>query len=368
MANSSQIRVLIRQKPDRDNLLLYYVDPLTKREKSRSAGTADFGEAERAAERWAKELEDYQGDDNAGWEYFRQRFRDEHCAFLAAKTKESYATALNRFEEYASPSSVKRINTHQLSQFAAELLKQKHPATTVRNYLGHIRAALKWAERVGMIQKAPHANMPRVTKQRHMRGRPLTPREFAKMLRASRQLYPHTHGQWRRFLKLLWLSGLRLGEAYVLAWDAPPLCVQMQAKPYPLILIDAEGQKSRQDQAAPMAPDLVAWLSRTKEKDRRGFVADVRTTTGTRFKVSKLGVRISEIGEKAGVLVQSDPEKYATAHDIRRSFATRWAAKVRPITLQRMMRHSDLSTTLKHYVGLTAADVGSELWNGKHGD
>lgn len=344
--------------------MLYYVDPVTRKERSRTAGTGDMREAERAAQRWQIELEEWQGPDGTGWEYFRERFEAEHCAFLAAKTQESYTTALNRFEDFARPSTLKRVTTHVLSQFAAELLKQKHPLSTVRNYVGHLKASLKWAERVELIQKAPHVNMPRVAKQRHMRGRPLTPREFAKMLRACRQLYPDGHHQWRRFLKLLWLSGLRIGEAYSLAWDAGPLHVHLDTKPYPLILIDSEGQKSRQDQAVPMAPDLVAWLNRTPPKERIGRVADVRTTTGTRFSTKKLGVRISEIGEHVGVIVQSDPEKHASAHDIRKSFATRWAAKVRPITLQRMMRHSDLSTTLKYYVGLSAADVGAELWHG----
>ena len=33
-----------------------------------------------------------------------------------------------------------------------------------------------------------------------------------------------------------------------------------------------------------------------------------------------------------------------------------------PPTLQRLMRHSDLSTTMKYYVSATAADVADELW------
>jgi hypothetical protein len=33
-----------------------------------------------------------------------------------------------------------------------------------------------------------------------------------------------------------------------------------------------------------------------------------------------------------------------------------------PMTLQKLMRHAELSTTLKYYVGLTATDAGREIW------
>ncbi len=43
-------------------------------------------------------------------------------------------------------------------------------------------------------------------------------------------------------------------------------------------------------------------------------------------------------------------EKYASAHDLRRSFGTRWASRVKPTTLQLLMRHESIETTLKYYV------------------
>jgi hypothetical protein len=54
--------------------------------------------------------------------------------------------------------------------------------------------------------------------------------------------------------------------------------------------------------------------------------------------------------------------KAAIARDLRRSFAARWAVRVRPPVLQALMRHSILETTLRHYVGLDANDIGDELW------
>lgn len=75
---------------------------------------------------------------------------------------------------------------------------------------------------------------------------------------------------------------------------------------------------------------------------------------------------ISGIGKKAGIVVSTNPKthtvKYASAHDLRRSFATRWASRVKPPTLMLLMRHEVIETTLKYYVAQDADDVASELW------
>lgn len=54
--------------------------------------------------------------------------------------------------------------------------------------------------------------------------------------------------------------------------------------------------------------------------------------------------------------------KCASAHDLRRSFATRWASKGRPATLQLLMRHRSIETTLRFYVAMDSDEVADELW------
>ena len=55
-------------------------------------------------------------------------------------------------------------------------------------------------------------------------------------------------------------------------------------------------------------------------------------------------------------------KKFATAHDLRRSFGTRWAKRVMPAVLQRLMRHAEIATTMKYYVTMDADSVADELW------
>jgi len=69
-----------------------------------------------------------------------------------------------------------------------------------------------------------------------------------------------------------------------------------------------------------------------------------------------------DIGKKAGVVVNKAEGKFASAHDLRRSFGTRWASRVKPATLQLLMRHKSIETTLKYYVDQDGDDVADELW------
>ena len=104
---------------------------------------------------------------------------------------------------------------------------------------------------------------------------------------------------------------------------------------------------------------------RTSEADRVGPVfvlTEVRTEK--RMAPNRVGRVVSAIGEAAGVVVNKAEGKFASAHDLRRGFGTRWAGRVKPATLKRLMRHADINTTMRYYVHQDAADVADELWAG----
>lgn len=344
------IRVLIRQKGTGRDLLLYFVDPFTGREVSRTAGTRDKGEAERAAQRWEAELIEYRGAENDGWELFRDRFRNEHLSALSLKSQASFNTALNHYWRLMRPATVSEIDAAAVSSFQSKLIAEKRPLTSVCNYLTHLRTALNFAAHVGIVARAPRVKLPKQGKRSFMRGRPITEAEYKRMLKACRD------PDLRRLLELLWLSGLRLSEALRLSWDSPPILVNLDAKPYPVILYYLEGHKARRDDVVPMTPDLAAWLAKTPPKARRGLVAPVGLETQPRVSEA-----ISEIGGAAKVIVNDDG-KAASAHDFRRAFGTRWAQKVMPAVLRTLMRHADVATSLKFYVGISVSDAGAALW------
>jgi len=357
------IRVQVRQKPGRA-LQLYYVDPLTGLDRTRSSNTHDWKEAERAAAKWEEEVAAGHAQANATWDQFRERFEDEHLPGLAPATRAAYGTALNAFEKWVGKArTMNGITVSVLSKFQAALLAADYPATSVACYLRHLKSALNWGQRTGLLTRAPSIKPPKTGTRKLWRSRHITEAEFQLLLNTAAAEYPENAEEWQRFLWLLWLSGLRLSEAHRLSWDTPPWHVDMDSGPYPKIIIFAEAQKSREDEVLPIPPDFAEWLAKTPKDQRRGPVAAIRDTRSRRKQLlgsKHLGNEISRFGKLAGI--KTAKGKFATAHDLRRSFGHRWALKVRPVTLQRMMRHKSITTTQKYYVTITAEDVAADLY------
>ncbi len=85
-----------------------------------------------------------------------------------------------------------------------------------------------------------------------------------------------------------------------------------------------------------------------------------------RASLNTLTRRICRTGEAANVVVskqETKGPKYASAHDLRRSFGFRWAGKCRrPSALQALMRHSSIVTTMTYYATDDAQALADELW------
>ena len=73
----------------------------------------------------------------------------------------------------------------------------------------------------------------------------------------------------------------------------------------------------------------------------------------------------SRIGAEAGVVVSDAgrKKKFASFHDLRRTFGDRWAKKVTAESLMKLMRHQSLHTTFRYYVGQEAETIADEIWN-----
>jgi integrase len=79
---------------------------------------------------------------------------------------------------------------------------------------------------------------------------------------------------------------------------------------------------------------------------------------------------VSAIGKAAGVVVAekiaaeggNPKRKFASAHDLRRSFGSRWSRRVMPTILRELMRHTSIETTMKFYVGQNAEATADALW------
>ena len=361
------VRVHLIREKDRQNLTMRYRDPVTGKHVKKSSGTSNQKEALKLAAQWEAAINEsrYRAPLKTTWDQFRDRYEVEHLARLAAGTQDRAKRALDLFEQYMHPRLLRDVTASRISQFQATLRDdRKIEETTIAAHLRHLKAALRWAEGIGIMAKAPKIAMPkRVKGGKLMKGRPITTEEFERMLSKVPEARPKDAGAWKRFLTGLWLSGLRLRESLLLSWDEDAdFAVDLSGR-HPRFRIAGKAQKSGQAQLLPMTPDFAEWLLDTPEEDRQGLVFSLSDDrTGRPLGARAVGDTISRIGEKAQVLVDKAKRKYASAHDLRRGFGTRWAKRVMPATLQLLMRHADIATTTGFYVGISADEVASDLW------
>jgi integrase len=161
----------------------------------------------------------------------------------------------------------------------------------------------------------------------------------------------------------MWLSGLRLEESLVLSWDDDSLISLDLSGKRPRLRIYAEAEKGHRNRLLPMTPDFAEFLLAMPESERQGKVFKVDGIyTGRPMTPKRVSRVVSAIGKKAKVVVNKGDEKYASAHDFRRAFGTRWARKVMPMVLQKLMRHDSIETTMRYYVDLDADEMAEELW------
>jgi integrase len=119
-----------------------------------------------------------------------------------------------------------------------------------------------------------------------------------------------------------------------------------------------------------MAPEFALFLLKTPESARTGAVFKVPGLRGQTAELRSkwVGRVLSKIGKAAAVRVHVDPKdpervKYASAHDLRRAFGERWAARIMPAQLWELMRHESIETTLRYYVGTNAERTADACWN-----
>jgi len=212
-----------------------------------------------------------------------------------------------------------------------------------------------------------------------MKGRPITGEEFDRMLaKVSAVVGDKTAESWRHYLRGLWWSGLRLAESLELTWDRDDkLCIDLSGK-RPMLRIPAELEKGNQDRLLPVAPEFAEFPLGTPETDRTGWVFNPtpqRPERSQRLAEETICRTIGEIGKRAGVKVSSkrdandlESAKFASAHDLRRSFGARWSSRVMPQVLMELMRHENIETTLKYCVGRNAQSTADVLWEAVAGN
>lgn len=364
------VKVRVVEFGDRPHFQLQWTCPTTGKKKTKSSGIERTGKkkARADAEREAGDLErkleagESAHPERVLWGTFRDRYEREVSANLAHATFRKCCTAFDILERIIAPKYAADVTSQAISRFLSEAQTKDRGAVTVGIYGRLLRAAFNWGKQVGLIQHAPKFRLPGQQRGDSMaKARAICGEEHDRIkLAIAKTIRPEHLPAWERFLDGLWWSGLRLGEALALSWDsAADVTAIIVPGKRPVVRFRAAGQKARRDELWPCPPEFAAMLEAVPEDQRTGRIFQLHKPRLSPLHVCEL---ISKIGTDAGVLVNEETGKHATAHDYRRAFGTRWAKRVMPVTLKRLMRHADISTTLKYYVSLDAEKIADELW------
>jgi integrase len=355
--------------------VLRWTDPETGQRRVKLVSADNRKEAAKAAGVLEKELREgkHATGPRMAWMDFTWRYVDQVLPGLAPKTGAMVGTVLKHVEEIIKPKRLADVTAARLTGFVAELRSRGRAEATIKSYLAHLASILNWAVEQELMPVLP--KMPKIQRapkgSRVMKGRPIALEEFERMLgKVAAVVGEDAAASWKRLLTGLWWSGLRLGEALNLYWESGlgRISVDLDRR-RPMLGIPGSAQKSGKSQTYPMATEFGEFLLSIPEAERSGRVFKLLGvkvgTSGSVHDKDWASKIIARIGKAAGVKVNTKPNgrvKFASAHDLRRSFGERWASRVMPKDLMDLMRHESKETTLRYYVGRNAETTADALW------
>jgi integrase len=348
--SEKRVIVWVQHFGDRPHLVLQWHDPVTGQRKSKSAGTCNPLDAEKARADLEYELNHglHQQGSSMSWERFREVFEAEHVAPLRRNTRIGYAATLDAFERLCNPSRLDLVTARTVSAFATGLrtyssgkAKGGLKASSIQVRLLFLHTALAWAADQGLLAKVPKFPTVKVPARK---PQPVPAESFERLLAKA------PDDNMRAYLLCGWLAGLRLDEAFRLGWepaeDAPHVDLAADR-----IVLPAEFAKADRDQWVPLDPMLREALLALPRRGRRVFLFTARA--GRPVGVKAVCHRVIRLAKRAGVKL--------SMHTLRKGFGCRYAGRVPAQVLQKLMRHSNIKTTMDYYANVDDAVMEAVL-------
>ncbi len=333
--------------------LISYYDQHGRR-KERSTRTTDL----RAAERIAQKLEAdvalrRDGVVDARHERLAEENRKplaqhlreylQHCngRGVAPKGVESKESILKWMMAETRASRLSDLTLESVERALASFWKSGRSSRTVNTRREVLRAFANWCRKTGRTESNSLEFLSKLdeTRDRRRMRRPLSDEELVRLLEVADE-----RGRRVWYLTAA-LAGLRRSELTRLTWGS----IDIEAG----LLTIRDGKAKRED-VVPLHPELL-------EAFKAGRPADAKHTDRV-FPTAVTNLTRKHDFERAGIDKPDAQGRIADLHALRATLGTRLArAGIAPQVAQRIMRHADYRTTLKHYTMLSLADTTAAM-------
>lgn len=342
-----------RPRKGRDVYTLHWRDPITRQERSQQAESTTRDELDREAARLEIKLRGEFGLRPVNWEDFAAIIREQFIAKKAKGTQAIYRRTIDLWEEANGfMPNIAIIGPVEIARFqkaaAAKKNRDGNPVeeTTVAKDLRHLKGILNWGVRGGFIAKIAHVEMPKRKRGFQGKGTPISELTYRKFCKAVEGTVGAEHApSWQVALDGLWHSAFRISELLAFTWD------RLEIKKSGAVVIHwgCGDQKSRRAETTPTCPEFGELVKGLPYRD--GLVFRPMLSRGIVHPCT-FSDKIKEICDTLNI-------KF-TAHDLRRTFADRWARRVTPLVLSRLMRCS-VSVIQGYYAELESESISLEL-------
>ncbi|TWT98200.1 Tyrosine recombinase XerC [Botrimarina colliarenosi] len=269
------VQVIKRPGNKSPNWYLRYFefDPITGKQRERWKSTRTT--VRKRADALRRDLEHELSREDASssstkWADFKREFFEKQGVRKPATTIAFYTNCLRVFERVAKPTTIQAITPPVIEDFADARLKEGVAPATVNRDLRHLKAALRWGERRGLIEKAPdfHGLFVRVPKKSPV---VIPESDFLAMVSATEssltKLEKRSGGWWRTFLYIAYYLGLRRGELLALSWRD----IDFER---PELRVMAPSSKGRKERVLPLSASLANLLRDWKSRCEGAKKAD----------------------------------------------------------------------------------------------
>lgn len=282
-------------------------------------------------------------------------FCTEYLMFIedmrAEATCVEYERVLRQFKRICNPRDLTVIDLPMLEKFRSHRQKETNSMATVNKSLRILQSILERAKKQRYIHKNPFSGNRKDLIAREPEPTPnlMEAPEFQKLLGAC------TSDRWSAICCLGYYGGLRRGEILALEWDD----VDFDEGMLRICNTKDHVTKSRKIRYVPMSAELAEALKKLlPERFKNKLVFTNYLGRKVRNNVSR---DFAAVVIRAGLVDENGKEKYSM-HDLRATCATNLLESgADPKTVQEILGHSSINTTMKYYVGVRARSLKSAV-------